>query len=125
MTENTLSSTPSINQSHEVTSFHLRIFFSYNFQIINFSVTTVLLFFKSLLNHPIYLEFNTFHPFIKCPYSEFLWSLISRIPTGWSYFSANLPVQSKCWKIRNRKSPNTNTFSAVAVHLEILKTFTT
>ena len=86
MTENTLSSTPSINQSHEVTSFHLRIFFSYNFQIINFSVTTVLLFFKSLLNDLIYLEFNTFHSFIKCPYSEFLWSLISRIPTGYRYF---------------------------------------
>ena len=36
----------------------------------------------------------------KCPYSEF-------------FYSVSLRIQSKCGKIRTRKTPNTDTFRAV------------
>ena len=43
----------------------------------------------------------------KCPYSEFFWSLFSRI---WTEYGE---IKSKCGKIRTRKAPNTDTFHAV------------
>ena len=44
----------------------------------------------------------------KCPYSEFFWSVITRI---WTEYGEN--IQFKCEKIRTGKTPNTNTFYAV------------
>ena len=43
----------------------------------------------------------------KCPYSEFFWSIFSRIRTKYG------EKRGKCWKIRTRKTPNTDTFHAV------------
>ena len=43
----------------------------------------------------------------KCPYSEFFWSVFSRI---WTVYA---PYSSKCGKIRTRKTPNTDTFYRV------------
>ena len=47
----------------------------------------------------------------KCPYSELLWSLFSRT---WSQYW-EIRIQPKCRKIRNRITPNTDTFNAVVV----------
>ena len=47
----------------------------------------------------------------KYPYSEFFWSLFSRIRTEYGEI---LRIQSKYWKIQTRKTPNTNTFLAVS-----------
>ena len=47
----------------------------------------------------------------KCPCSEFFWSLQSRIRT--ESIELSLLIQSKCGKIRTRKTPNTDTFHAV------------
>ena len=41
----------------------------------------------------------------KCPYLEFVWSVFSRIPS--------VRIQSKCGKIKTRKTSNTATFYAV------------
>ena len=38
------------------------------------------------------------------PYSQLFWSVLFRIR-----HSANLRIQSECWKVRTRKTPNTNT----------------
>ena len=47
----------------------------------------------------------------KYPYSEFFWSLFSRIQTEYEEI---LRIQSKYGKIQTRKSPNTDTFLAVS-----------
>ena len=46
----------------------------------------------------------------KCPYSEFFWSVFSRI---WTEYDVSLRIQSECGKIWTRKIPNTDTFLAV------------
>ena len=48
----------------------------------------------------------------KCPYSQFFYSVFSRIRTEYEIYSANLRIQSEYWKIRTRKTPNTDTFYA-------------
>ena len=47
----------------------------------------------------------------KCPFSKFFWSVFSRIWTE----NGDLLIQSKCEKIPTRKSPNRDTFHAVAL----------
>ena len=50
----------------------------------------------------------------KCSYSDFFWSVFSRILTEYGQrYSASLRIQSKCWKIRTRKTLNTDTFYSV------------
>ena len=50
-------------------------------------------------------------PHEKCPYSEFFWSVFSRV---WSEYGEIPPlIQSECGKIRTRKIPNMETFHAV------------
>ena len=49
----------------------------------------------------------------KCPYSEFFWSVFSRIRTEYGEILRTLSIQSECGKIRTRKTPNTDTFLAV------------
>ena len=44
------------------------------------------------------------------PYSEFFWSVFSRIRTE---YGGILRIQSECGKIRTRKTPNTDTFHVV------------
>ena len=46
----------------------------------------------------------------NCLYLEFFWSVFSRI---WTEYGISLRIQSKCGKIRTRKSSNTDTFHAV------------
>ena len=46
----------------------------------------------------------------KCPYSEFLWSVFSRIQTEYR------EMQSKCRKLRTRETLNTDTFHAVTTN---------
>ena len=49
----------------------------------------------------------------KCPYSEFFWSVFSRIPTELERYGVSLHIQSDCGKIWTRKTPNIDTFQAV------------
>ena len=49
----------------------------------------------------------------KCPYSELFWSVFSRIWTEYGEILRISHFQSKCGKIRTRKTPNTGTFYAV------------
>ena len=64
----------------------------------------------------------------KCPISEFLWSVFSGIRTKYgeirsiSPYSALL-IQSKCGKMRTRKTPNTDTFQAFFGAVKQLKSF--
>ena len=57
----------------------------------------------------------------KCQYSEFFWSVFSRICTEYreilriSPHSVSLRTQSECGKIRTKKTPNTKTFHAVTI----------
>ena len=53
---------------------------------------------------------NIIHCFKKCPYSEFFWSVFSRIRTQYGEIRS---IQSECRKIRTRKTPNTYTSHAV------------
>ena len=46
----------------------------------------------------------------KCPYSEFFWSVFFRLRTEYGEIRN---IQSKCGKIRTRKTTNTDTFYAV------------
>ena len=49
-----------------------------------------------------------------CPYSEFFWFVFSRIRTEHGDLrKKSFRIQSKCGKIRTRKTPNTDTFCAV------------
>ena len=51
----------------------------------------------------------------NCPYSEFFWSVFYYIWTEYGQIrSESLRIQSECWKIRSRKTLNTDTFCAVA-----------
>ena len=56
----------------------------------------------------------------KCPYSDFFWSVFSRIRTEYGEYI--LRNQSKCGKIRTRKTPNTDTFHAI-IYLFIYSLF--
>ena len=47
----------------------------------------------------------------KFPYWEFCWSVFSRIRTEYGEI---LRIQSKCGKIKTRKTPNMDTFHAVS-----------
>ena len=47
------------------------------------------------------------------PYSEFFWSVFSRIQIEYGDLPCNLRIQSECGKIRSRKTPNKNTFYIV------------
>ena len=58
--------------------------------------------------HNILLSKSTLRE--KCPYSEFFWSVFSRIRTE---YGVSLRIQSECGKIRTRKTPNTDTFHVV------------
>ena len=49
----------------------------------------------------------------KCLYSLFFWSAFSRIRTEYGKISISLRIQSKCGKMRTRKTPNTSTYHAV------------
>ena len=56
----------------------------------------------------------------KCPYSEFFWSVFSRIWTEYGdMLAVSLLTQSECGKIRARKIPNTDTFYALKNSSEI------
>ena len=46
----------------------------------------------------------------KCLYSEFLWSVFSRIQTKYGEIRVSLRIQSECGEIRTRKTPNSDTF---------------
>ena len=47
---------------------------------------------------------------VKCPYSEFFWSLFSRIWTEYRKILCILPIQSELGKMRTRIITNTDTF---------------
>ena len=49
----------------------------------------------------------------KCPYFEFFWSVFSRIRLNTERYGVPLLIQSKCEKIRTRKTPNTDTIHTV------------
>ena len=52
----------------------------------------------------------------KCPYSEFFWSVFSRIfELAMERYSVSFRIKSECGKIWTKKTPNTNTFYAVTV----------
>ena len=59
------------------------------------------------LNHSAPFDSSSLHE--KCPYLEFFKSVFSRI-----WYLVSLCIQS-CKKVRRRKSPNTDTFHAVAI----------
>ena len=48
----------------------------------------------------------------KCPYSEFFWSVFSRIRSKYGEIQS---IQSEYGKIRTKKTPNTDSFYAVLV----------
>ena len=48
----------------------------------------------------------------KCPYSELFWSAFSHIRTEYGEIRVSLRIQSECWKMRARITPNKNTFYA-------------
>ena len=48
----------------------------------------------------------------KCPYSDFFCSVFSRIRSECGEIPRISPTQSKCEKIRTRKTPSTDTFHA-------------
>ena len=50
----------------------------------------------------------------NCPYLELFWSTFFHIWTEYGD-SVSLRIQSECWKMRTRKTPNIDTFHAVAV----------
>ena len=54
----------------------------------------------------------------KCPYSEFFWSVFSRIQTEYGEIQI---IQSECGKIWTRKTPNTDTFHAINFKAQILQ----
>ena len=49
----------------------------------------------------------------KFPYSEFFWSVFSRIWTEYEKILSIFPYSFECWKIQTWKTPNTETFYAV------------
>ena len=49
----------------------------------------------------------------KCPYSEFFWSVFSRIQTESERYGVSLHIQSEYGEIWTRKTPNIDTFQAV------------
>ena len=49
----------------------------------------------------------------KCPLSEFLWSVFSRIRNDYGEIRVSPCIQSEYGRIRIRKTPNTDTFHAV------------
>ena len=51
----------------------------------------------------------------NCPYSEFFWSEFSRIRTEHGEIRSTLLIQSERRKIEIRRTPNTDTFQAVAI----------
>ena len=48
----------------------------------------------------------------KCPYSGLFWPAFSRIRTKYREIES-LRIQSECYKLRTRITPNTDTFYAV------------
>ena len=56
----------------------------------------------------------------KCPYSEFFWSVFSRIRTEYGQMLVSFRIHSECEKIRIRKTPNTDTFHTVGYFVEFL-----
>ena len=60
----------------------------------------------------------------KCPYSEFFFSVFSRIRTKYGEIVRISPYSFRMRKIRTRKTPNTDTFHAVCVYVYVfLNTF--
>ena len=53
----------------------------------------------------------------KHPYSKFFWSLFSRVRT--EYGDLNLHIQSRCGKIRTRKTLNTDNSYGVNVKVKL------
>ena len=53
----------------------------------------------------------------KCPYLKLFWSAFSSI---WTEYGEIQSIQSECWKIRTRITPNTDTFYAVLLREENL-----
>ena len=53
----------------------------------------------------------------QCPYLELFWSTFSCIRTENGEILRTLSIQSKCGKMRNRITPNTDTFYAVTFTL--------
>ena len=51
----------------------------------------------------------------KCPYSEFFWSVFSRIWTDYGEILRISRSQSECEKIRTRKNPNADNFHPVVI----------
>ena len=52
----------------------------------------------------------------KCPYSEFLY--FPSFGQNTQRYSVSLCIQSECWKIRTKKTPNMNTFCIVKFAIE-------
>ena len=50
-----------------------------------------------------------------CPYSEFLWSIFSRIRTEYEDILRISPYSIRMRENTDQKTPNTNTFQAVLV----------
>ena len=57
----------------------------------------------------------------KCPYSELLWSVFSRIRTEYKRYGLSLSIQSECGKIRTIIIPNTDTLHSAFVFILLLK----
>ena len=53
------------------------------------------------------------HRINKGPYSEFFWSVFSRIGTEYGGYGVSLGIQSECGKIWTRITPDADTFHAV------------
>ena len=48
----------------------------------------------------------------KCPYSELFWSAFHPFGLNTEKYGVHLRIQSECWKIRIRITPNMDTFHA-------------
>ena len=51
----------------------------------------------------------------KYPYSQFLWSVFHKFALNTDRWWVSFSIQSKCGKIRTRKTPNRDAFHAVIV----------
>ena len=72
-----------------------------------YTILVSLIQFKKLQRHPHRSGKCEIFAGEKCPYSEFFWSLFSRIRTEYDKYGVSLRIHSECWKIPTRKTPNT------------------
>ena len=60
----------------------------------------------------------------KCLYSELFWTVFSRIRAEYGETGVSLPIQTECWKIRTRITPNKDTFYAALVGTKLYRLMT-